>query len=353
MRNANKGGFKIKFWRKSLLFLLCFMTVPMASVQAATEVPLAKSEYRVVAGGDTIGLHMETGVYVAGKYQVETEKGKFAPWRKSEIREGDKILKINNIEVRSNQDLLNALSKINSNKVELNLKRGELTFKTTLEVAISKSGEKSLGLYIKDKVIGVGTLTFIDPETGKFACLGHGIVDDKLSDNQADGNILTSNVESIKKATPGIPGEKRAMLDKVSIGTITKNSITGVYGTITNRKLYQKRKLLPVAKKEEVKIGKAEILTVIENDKVESFDIEIIEVKNQQAKSIKGLKIKVVDPDLLEKTGGIIQGMSGSPIIQNNHLVGAVSHVVVDSPQYGYGIFVEWMLKDCGLGINL
>lgn len=331
---------------------MCFTTVPMASVYATTEVPLAKSEYRVVAGGDTIGLHMETGVYVAGKYQVETLNGKVSPWRKNEIREGDKILRINNITVKSNQDLLNALAKVSNDKVDLTLKRGDITFKTTLDIAISRSGEKSLGLYIKDKVVGVGTLTFIDPKTNKFAALGHGIFDDKLTDQNVDGNILSSNVESIKKAAPGIPGEKRAMLDKTTIGNITKNHITGVYGEITNRKLYTKRKLLPIAKKNEVKLGKAVILTVIEDDMVEAFNIEIVEVKKQNTKSTKGLKIKIVDPDLLDKTGGIIQGMSGSPIIQNEQLVGAVSHVIVDSPQYGYGIFVEWMLLDCGLSIN-
>jgi stage IV sporulation protein B len=295
---------------------------------------------------------MDTGVYIAGKYQVETRDGKVSPWRKSEVREGDKIIKINNVQVKTNQDLLDALASINSNTVDLVIKRGDMTFRTTFDVAISRSGDKSLGLYIKDKVVGVGTLTFIDPKTNRFAALGHGIFDNKVNDQDVGGNILSSNVESIKKAAPGIPGEKRAMLDKMTIGNITKNKITGIYGNITNRSYTSNRKLLPVAMKNDVKVGKAEILTVIEDDKVEAFDIEIVEVKKQTAKSVKGIKIKVIDRDLLNKTGGIIQGMSGSPIIQNNQLVGAVSHVIVDSPQYGYGIFVEWMLLDCGLSVN-
>jgi stage IV sporulation protein B len=331
---------------------LCFTTIPIANVSAATDVPVAKNQYLVVPGGDTIGLHMDTGVYIAGKYQVETRDGKVSPWRKSEVREGDKIIKINNVQVKTNQDLLDALASINSNTVDLVIKRGDMTFRTTFDVAISRSGDKSLGLYIKDKVVGVGTLTFIDPKTNRFAALGHGIFDNKVNDQDVGGNILSSNVESIKKAAPGIPGEKRAMLDKMTIGNITKNKITGIYGNITNRSYTSNRKLLPVAMKNDVKVGKAEILTVIEDDKVEAFDIEIVEVKKQTAKSVKGIKIKVIDRDLLNKTGGIIQGMSGSPIIQNNQLVGAVSHVIVDSPQYGYGIFVEWMLLDCGLSVN-
>ncbi len=331
---------------------MCFTTIPIANVSAATDVPVAKNQYLVVPGGDTIGLHMDTGVYIAGKYQVETRDGKLSPWRKSEVREGDKIIKINNVQVKTNQNLLDALASINSNTVDLVIKRGDMTFRTTFDVAISRSGDKSLGLYIKDKVVGVGTLTFIDPKTNRFAALGHGIFDNKVNDQDVGGNILSSNVESIKKAAPGIPGEKRAMLDKMTIGNITKNKITGIYGNITNRSYTSNRKLLPVAMKNDVKVGKAEILTVIEDDKVEAFDIEIVEVKKQTAKSVKGIKIKVIDRDLLNKTGGIIQGMSGSPIIQNNQLVGAVSHVIVDSPQYGYGIFVEWMLLDCGLSVN-
>ncbi len=331
---------------------MCFTTIPIANVSAATDVPVAKNQYLVVPGGDTIGLHMDTGVYIAGKYQVETREGKVSPWRKSEVREGDKIIKINNVQVKTNQNLLDALASINSNTVDLVIKRGDMTFRTTFDVAISRSGDKSLGLYIKDKVVGVGTLTFIDHKTNRFAALGHGIFDNKVNDQDVGGNILSSNVESIKKAAPGIPGEKRAMLDKMTIGNITKNKITGIYGNITNRSYTSNRKLLPVAMKNDVKVGKAEILTVIEDDKVEAFDIEIVEVKKQTAKSVKGIKIKVIDRDLLNKTGGIIQGMSGSPIIQNNQLVGAVSHVIVDSPQYGYGIFVEWMLLDCGLSVN-
>lgn len=331
---------------------MCFTTIPISNVSAATDVSVAKNQYLVVPGGDTIGLHMDTGVYIAGKYQVETRDGKVSPWRKSEVREGDKIIKINNVQVKTNQDLLDALASINSNTVDLVIKRGDMTFRTTFDVAISRSGDKSLGLYIKDKVVGVGTLTFIDPKTNRFAALGHGIFDNKVNDQDVGGNILSSNVESIKKAAPGIPGEKRAMLDKMTIGNITKNKITGIYGNITNRSYTSNRKLLPVAMKNDVKVGKAEILTVIEDDKVEAFDIEIVEVKKQTAKSVKGIKIKVIDRDLLNKTGGIIQGMSGSPIIQNNQLVGAVSHVIVDSPQYGYGIFVEWMLLDCGLSVN-
>jgi stage IV sporulation protein B len=159
------------------------------------------------------------------------------------------------------------------------------------------------------------------------------------------GQISNSTVNGIRKSLPGLPGEKQATLSKTVIGTIEKNSNIGVFGRITDKSNF-KDPVIEVASPSEVKLGKAEIWTVLNGDQKEKYTVEVVEVKNQLSKGIKGIKIHITDQDLLDKTGGIIQGMSGSPIIQNNKLIGAVSHVVIDSPDYGYGVYALWMINN-------
>lgn len=234
-------------------------------------------------------------------------------------------------------------TKRNGENLSLSLKRNHTTVNTTIMVAENNERMNSLGLYIKDKIQGVGTLTYVNPKNNSFGALGHGIVDRKIDLSNLNGSISRSRVQQITKALPGTPGEKQAIVSSNFIGHITSNKEIGIFGTITSRNEFNKN-LIRVAKVSEVKLGKAEIWTVIDNERVEKFSVEIIDLKKQTTPSIKGIKIKITDQKLLNKTGGIIQGMSGSPIIQNNALVGAVSHVVVDSPSIGYGVYIEWML---------
>ncbi len=321
-------------------FLICTLifSINISSVKASSGI-------YVIPGGEAIGIKLETGVYVAGKFEVETKNGKKAPWQKSDIEVGDKILEIDNRIINSNKDLIEMLSTNNDNDLILTIARGSNVFDTNIQVLETKFNEKSLGLYIKDKIVGVGTLTFIDPKTKNFASLGHGIIDQKVVIGNIRGDLLLSSIDSIKKALPGEPGEKRATIGQDKIGTLNDNLATGLYGTITARNILNKE-LIEVATQEEVKVGNAKILTVVNDEKIGAYDIEIIEVNKQSSRNIKGLKIKVTDSRLLNTCGGIIQGMSGSPIIQNNKLVGAVSHVTIDNPQIGYGVHIQWMLND-------
>lgn len=195
---------------------------------------------------------------------------------------------------------------------------------------------------MKDKIVGVGTLTFIDPNNNTFGALGHS-VSGKVDDIYG-GEIYLSSIEGIRKSIPGIPGEKRAVISESVIGKVDKNNKYGIYGKIDINEL-NTRKLIEVGSVSDVKLGNASIVTVTNKNIKEYYDIVIVELKNQVCADLKGIKFKIVDEELLEKTGGIIQGMSGSPIIQDGKLIGAVSHVIVDNPEYGYGVYIDWMIN--------
>lgn len=330
------------FLKKAFLGLFVFVTL---IISLNVQIVNAVEELEVIPGGETIGLKLNTGIYVAGKYEVDTKNGKKAPWRKSDVEVGDKIVEIDDKKVTSNEEMISVINNSTDNELILTIVRGSEEFDTNIEIVETKQKERSMGLYIKDKLVGVGTLTFINPNTKAFASLGHGIVDQKVLIGSISGDLLVSNIDSIKKALPGEPGEKRATISNNILGKLTTNNATGIYGYISSRSILNK-KTIKVGKQEEVKLGKASILTVLDDDDVQEYSIEIIEINRQNTRNVKGLKIKVTDSRLIEKCGGIVQGMSGSPIIQNNKIIGAVSHVTVDDPLIGYGIHIEWMIND-------
>ena len=205
----------------------------------------------------------------------------------------------------------------------------------------------SLGLYIKDSILGVGTLTYYIEEANIFGSLGHQMG----NSSNSTGEIFEATVEEIIKPTNSKAGEKKASISSNVIGVIDKNTITGIhgYGSNINVKLMEK---INFRLKEKVKLGKAEIWTCIDENTIEKFDIEIIDLEKQNKKDIKGITFKVVDSTLISKAGGIVQGMSGSPIIQDGYLIGAVTHVSIKDSKLGYGIYIEWMFEDMGVEIK-
>lgn len=298
----------------------------------------------VIPGGDAIGLKLDTGVYVAGKYQVNSKYSKLSPWKNSDIEEGDHIISCNGISILKTTDLNRLIQNTQKPSATLEIVRNSESFTTDIDVVETVNGEQTIGLYVKDRLIGIGTLTFINPENNTFASLGHGITDKSLNFGDVSGEVVESNIEGIKKGIPGTSGEKRASISAKKIGSIFINSVTGVYGKISS---YSKKDLVKVARQTEVKKGKAEMLTVVSGNKVERYDIEIISINLQESKGVKGIKIKVTDSDLINLAGGIVQGMSGSPIIQNNMIVGAVSHVSLEDPKIGYAMHIGWMVDEC------
>ncbi|MBP1934197.1 SpoIVB peptidase [Ammoniphilus resinae] len=318
-------------------------------------------DLKVYPGGQSIGVQLQTaGVLVVGHHLVDDGTNKVSPGEAAKIQVGDMILKINGMYINDIEEVGKLVQEAGEKNKPLSLllARGEGKIEVELTPALdAKDKAYRMGLYIRDSAAGVGTLTFYDPESKKYGALGHVIsdIDTGKPIVVGDGHIVQSQVTSIEKGQNGAPGEKFAIFkdERKKLGNIVKNSPFGIFGTMdTYPDNNMVKEPIPIALTEEVKEGPAEILTVVDGQKVEKFDIEIVNVIQQQFPATKGMIIKVTDPDLLKKTGGIVQGMSGSPIIQNGKLVGAVTHVFVNDPTSGYGLFIEWMLKDAGVNIE-
>ncbi|WP_400163887.1 SpoIVB peptidase [Brevibacillus sp. TJ4] len=318
-------------------------------------------DLRIYPGGQSIGVKLQTaGVLVVGHHLVNTGKEKISPGEKAGIHVGDMIVKINDLYINDMSDVKKLINEAGKEKtpVQLLVVRGKEKLNLTLHPAKDqKDNEYRMGLYIRDSAAGVGTLTFYDPASKAYGALGHVISD--VDTGQAivvgDGQIVQASVTSIEKGQSGNPGEKFARFYNESevLGNITKNTPFGIFGKMKGEpKRSYYREPLPVALAEQVEEGPAKILTVVNGQKVEEFEIEISSVVKQHFPATKGMIIKVTDKRLLEKTGGIVQGMSGSPIIQNGKIVGAVTHVFVNDPTSGYGCFIEWMLKDAGVSVR-
>ena len=312
-----------------------------------------QNRYMLIPGGDAIGIKIQTdGLVVVDTYLVNTEGGTINPAKEAGVMKGDMILAVNNQKISTIEEYKEQLMLAKeNNQMILTINRQGKTENITVHPVISTEGVCTTGLYLRDKLAGIGTLTFIDPNTNKYGALGHEIIDQDTNQlvNIKNGEIINSNVLSVRKATTGKPGEKVAdILFDEKLGTLEKNNKYGVYGLMQSNEMSQKD-LIPMAYINEVKKGPAQILTVLNGNKIEAFDIEITEVNVQSEKAIKGIKYTVTDPRLLEETGGIVQGMSGSPIIQDGKIIGAVTHVLVHDSTLGYGIFVEWMLQEVGI----
>lgn len=294
----------------------------------------------VILGGETIGIDIKSdGVMIIGFYKVN---GKYL---QSDLQEGDIILKVGDTSILSISDLTKA--------IENNLKEGKISIlfvrngkeKTTDLELVNVDGIYKTGLYVKDSIVGIGTLTFIDPQTNTYGALGHEIVESNTSKivEVRAGTIFKNSITDIDISVDGNPGSKNAKFYyTMTYGDILKNTKYGIYGTY--EETYNTGNLIEVATPDEVKVGNAQIYTVIDGEEVESFDIEITKINENS--EIKNITFEITDKELLEKTGGIVQGMSGSPIVQNGKLVGAVTHVVTDNVKSGYGIFITTMLEE-------
>lgn len=317
-------------------------------------------DFKVIPGGQSIGVKLNTvGVLVVGHHQVNSSLGKNSPGEEAGINVGDIITEINGKRITNMAEVAPFVKDAGSQNesLELTVRRENKSFKTKLTPLKDKNDDKfKLGLYIRDSAAGIGTMTFYDPKSKKYGALGHVIsdIDTKKPIIVEKGEIMRSTVTSIEKGSTGDPGEKLARFSAQHdiIGDIKRNSPFGIFGRLNqNIKNGVIDKALPVALASQVKEGPAQILTVVEDDEVKLFDIEIINTVPQKFPATKGLVIKITDEQLLESTGGIVQGMSGSPIIQDDKLVGAVTHVFVNDPTSGYGVHIEWMLTEAGLNI--
>ena len=303
----------------------------------------AYSDY-ILAGGDNIGIELDSaGIIIVGTYDI----GDKSPAKDANLKAGDKIISINNTNVSSIKEMLDVISNSsNQEKVEIGYVRGTVKNSTTLNLVMDDNDVYKTGLYVKDSINGVGTLTFIDPNTNIYGALGHEIIEKTTGQKLEikDGKIYASSVTGITPSNEGDPGEKNARYDTNDVfGNITENSTAGIFGNYT--KELPNTKLYKVAKPDDIKLGDASILTVTSGTEVKEYKINILKI-TKDSKNYKNMLFEVTDNELLKISGGIVQGMSGSPIIQNDNIIGAVTHVVVDDCTKGYGIFITNMLEE-------
>lgn len=301
----------------------------------------------VVPIGKAIGMKLYTdGVLVVGMSEIEGKR----PYENTGIREGDRIIQINENDIRNTTELMKEVNASKGDKIHIKYIHEEETITTSMKPVKSGEDGYKLGLWVRDAAAGVGTLTFYEPDTKMFATLGHGILDVDTSDliKIANGELVTTNILNIQKGEKGKPGEIRGTIESgYTLGRITKNTAFGVYGMIDAPSYLSisTKDAIDVATREEIKTGAAQIICELENGKTQYFNIEIQKVFIGNNEDNKSMLLKVTDEELLEKTGGIIQGMSGAPIVQEGKFIGAVTHVLVNDPSQGYGVFADIMLK--------
>ncbi len=316
------------------------------------------SPMKLIPGGQSIGVTLQTkGVMVVGQAPVVDEKGNSSfPAKEAGIEVGDILLKINNQDVRTDQEVSNAINSAGKQKGNANVlfkHQDQIMEKTVKPIFCVDTGRYRMGLFVRDEAAGVGTLSFLDPTSKLYGALGHVITD--ADTNQKievyNGKVIASTIYAIEKGKRGHPGEKIGSFIPNSLfsGTIEKNTITGIFGKMSGQveNPYFKE-AIPVGWESEIKVGPAKIYTVIQGEKIEEFTVNIDRVMHNRTDS-KNMIVRVTDPRLLEVTGGIIQGMSGSPIVQDGKLIGAVTHVFVNDSQRGYGVFIQNMLNDSQL----
>lgn len=307
---------------------------------------------KVVPVGTTVGLKLHTnGVLVVGMSEVKgINNEKSRPYEDTKIKEGDMIIEVNGTAITCTNDLIQTVNSSEGENIRIKYKRNEEIYLEEILPVQTSSTEYKLGLWVRDTAAGIGTISFYEPESKSFAALGHGILDIDTEEliSISNGEITTANIISIEKGEKGSPGEIRgSLIGQSTIGMISKNTKLGIYGTINNTSVLNigSENAVEIALREEIKEGKATLICSLENNQKKEYEIEIQKIYINNNTDNKSMVVKITDEELLNKTGGIIQGMSGSPIMQNGKLVGALTHVLVSEPTKGYAVFGDLMVK--------
>lgn len=301
----------------------------------------------LIPSGENIVFEMKIdGLYVTGTYQVKIEDEYYNPSIDSDIQIGDIIVKLNEKKVSSVDSFLSVIKDNKYDEVTLDIIRNKTLINRNLRLCYENNQIKS-GLYVKERILGVGTLTYYDPVNKTYGALGHEVIDSYTGQiiDINNGNIYKEDVLNISKSTNGKVGEKitTTKFDN-DIGDIYKNTEYGMFGPYTCSTCNKNE--LEVASINQIKLGKAKILTCLKGNNVEEFEIKITELKKQTSKQTKGITFEITDKRLLLEAGGVYSGMSGSPIIQNNMIVGAVTHILVNDVTKGYGVYIEYMYQE-------
>ena len=340
------GKFNKKFFALLAAFLLVFTL--SASAAAKTD------SYKLIPGGMAFGVKFFTdGCVVIGTTGVESASGLFSPAKDAGLKSGDIIIRAGGREFKTAEELVDLIAGCGGKAITIAyIRDGKENTVNITPVRDNENGKYRIGVLVRDSTAGIGTVTFIDPKTNDFGGLGHGVYDSESAIllPLARGAVVNVNINEVIKSYPNAPGELRGSFDNVAIGELWDNSEQGVFGNFSQIPKTD-RAPIPVASRDEVTEGKATILTTLSSGAIGEYGIEIEKIYKSSGNT-KNFLIRVTDKSLIDQTGGIVQGMSGSPIIQNGKLVGAVTHVLVNDPTRGYGIFIENMLNSA-YGANL
>ena len=322
--------------------LKLFGIIPVSTVNVEVV-----DEMYVAVLGNPFGMKLYTeGVLVIDISEVESENGLENPAKQAGIKKGDYIVSVNGHKIYTNEELSEIVEKSDGKKMKFTIIRNNKKININLTAVMSKeTGNYKIGIWIKDSSAGIGTLTFYSPATGVVCGLGHGICDDDTGTllHLNSGEIVTAEIVGIEKGKVGSPGQLEGKFGYTSLGNIDLNSDCGVYSVLKNGRGFSDYK--EIALKQEIKNGKGQILCTVEGDEPQLYSCKITLRTSAYLSKTQNMIVTITDERLLNATGGIVQGMSGAPILQNGKLVGAITHVLVDDPQKGYAIFAENMLE--------
>ena len=350
----------VRWYRRMLIILLvfavtvggsyCFLQIKREELKKEVSAGTG-SENLLIPGGMPIGIYMETdGVMVLGTDEIKSSDGSSTSPAKHQVKDGDYIVGIDEEEVENKQELIEVMQNLSKKTVILHLRRKMEYIDVKIHPAKDEEGKYKLGIWVRDNVQGLGTITFLNANS-EFGALGHGIHDVDTSEllEISEGTLYETSIQNIKKGQNGSPGGMEGIIvynHYNVLGSITSNTETGIYGKIDRvDKVFKKQEAYPAASKEEIKTGKAYIRCAVSGE-VKDYEIQITKIDLHPGEVNKGIEIRVTDEELLRITGGIVQGMSGSPILQDGKIVGAVTHVFVQDSTKGYGIFIENMLEN-------
>jgi stage IV sporulation protein B len=339
LNKTNKRRFKRIF---TGIFLLAFISLSATPGLAAYE------GKRLIPMGNTVGINLQSeGVMVVGIPEVLTDGSSVSPARQAGLTMGDIITQIGSVHISTNEDLKSAISRLDGSPVPVTVTRGSRVIQLVVTPHKTKEGRCELGLWMRDGISGIGTLTFFDPETGLFGALGHAVNDSEtgVAIPLRGGSITRSSVTDVVQGKAGMPGQLHGTFNGDDVlGNLTKNTPNGIFGIMEKNDMMNGKTALPVADFSDMKTGPATILSNVSGTEVREYAVEIIRIYSGAEAVGRSMMISVKDPQLIAGTGGIVQGMSGSPIIQNGKIVGAVTHVLINDPARGYGISIENML---------
>ncbi len=327
----------------SRFFAFLLVTAVCTTPAMAAELPET-----LVPMGNAVGITVKTdGVLVADVSEVETEEGKRYPASDAGIYPGDVITNVNGQKITGLEELEKILDENAGKPLEVKVERTGETKAVEISPCKSKDGSYELGVWLRDSMTGLGTITFYDPESKLYGALGHPIndIDTGVLVPVRTGSIMQAAVSGVIRGEPGNPGQLQGAFDADSIlGDVEENTVGGIFGELSEIKTAEAKEEIPVAEAEEIALGEVTVLSNVAGEQVERYTAEITRIYDGSDVNGRNMMISITDERLLDKTGGIVQGMSGSPIIQDGKLIGAVTHVLVNDPTRGYGIFIENML---------